>query len=377
MPKIVHVVGARPNFMKIAPIISALAAHSAITQRLVHTGQHYDHKMAHVFFDELGLPRPDRDLEVGSGSHAEQTAAVMVRFEQVVAEEPPDLVVVVGNVNSTLAAALVAAKQGIPIAHVEAGLRSFDRSMPEEVNRTVTDRLSTLLFAPSEDAAANLRREGIDEAAIAVVGNVIIDTLLAHLDRLSAPALLNLPKLPPLIEGGYAVLTLHRPANVDDAPRLRTLLARLRLVAEHMPVVFPVHPRTRDRLQRAGLDLAGTGLYAVDPLGYRAFLALMARAACVLTDSGGIQEETSTLDVPCFTIRDHTEWPRTLTAGTNTLVGGDARGLPGAFGELLRTGGRRAMGPAPDGRAGERIAAILASYLGSSPRPAPVRLGAV
>ena len=376
MPRVLHVVGARPNFVKIAPIMAALRKHSAVEQRLVHTGQHYDPRMAGAFFDDLGLPAPDHDLRVGSGTHAEQTAAVMTRFEPVLLDEGPDLVVVVGDVNSTLAAALVAAKRGVPVAHVEAGLRSFDRSMPEEINRIVTDRLSTLLFAPSEEAAANLRREGCDEAAIAVVGNVMIDTLLVHRDRLSTPALPDVPDLPALSDRGYAVLTLHRPANVDDTPRLRTLLARLRLVAERLPIVFPVHPRTRDRLLRAGVDLAGTGIHPVDPLGYPAFLALMARAACVLTDSGGIQEETSTLDVPCCTIRDTTEWPRTLTEGTNTLVGGDARGLAGAFEEFLRTGGRRGTGPAPDGRAGERIAAILAGHVGSMKPPTLVQRAA-
>jgi UDP-N-acetylglucosamine 2-epimerase (non-hydrolysing) len=377
MAKVMHVVGARPNFVKIAPLIAALRRYPDIDQRLIHTGQHYDPQLVDVFFVELGLPRPDRDLEVGSGSHAEQTAAIMVRFDQVLRDERPDLVVVVGDVNSTLAAALVAAKHGIPIAHVEAGLRSFDRSMPEEINRIVTDRLSTLLFAPSEDAGANLRREGFDEASITVVGNIMIDTLLAHREPSSTAAPVKPANLPPLTDRGYAVLTLHRPANVDDAPRLRTVLARLRLVADHLPIVFPIHPRTRGRLLGAGLDLAGTGLHPIDPLGYRAFLALMSRAACVLTDSGGIQEETSTLDVPCFTIRDATEWPRTLTSGTNTLVGGDARGLAVAFSDLLRTGGRRARGPVPDGRAGERIAAMVVGHLGSASQPTLQRLGAV
>jgi UDP-N-acetylglucosamine 2-epimerase (non-hydrolysing) len=376
MAKVMHVVGTRPNFVKIAPLIEALRRYPDIDQRLIHTGQHYDPQLVDVFFAELGLPRPDRDLDVGSGSHVEQTAAVMVRLAPVLVEDRPDLVVVVGDVNSTLAAALVAAKLGVPVAHVEAGLRSFDRSMPEEINRIVTDQLSTLLFAPSEEAAANLRREGIDAASIAVVGNVMLDTLLAQRDRLSTPALSSLFDLPALSDRGYAVLTLHRPANVDEPPKLRALLARLRLVAEHLPVVFPVHPRTRDRLLSAGLDLAGTGLHPVDPLGYRAFLGLMARAACVLTDSGGIQEETSALDVPCFTIRDNTEWPDTLTAGTNTLVGADARGLAAALDDLLRTGGRRSTGPAPDGRVGERIAEILASHVGAL-RPLPLRLGAM
>jgi UDP-N-acetylglucosamine 2-epimerase (non-hydrolysing) len=362
MPKIVHVVGARPNFMKIAPIISALGGRAAITQRLVHTGQHYDHKMAHVFFHELGLPRPDRDLEVGSGSHAEQTGAVMVRFEQVLAEERPDLVVVVGDVNSTLAAALVAAKMGVPVAHVEAGLRSFDWTMPEEINRVVTDRLSAILLAPSEDGAVNLRREGAAEASIFVVGNVMIDTLLAH--RASAPwpevaAALG------LADRGYAVLTLHRPANVDDPARLRLLVDRLRQVTARMPVVFPIHPRTARRFEEQGLGPDASGLRLIDPLGYREFLALMDHAACVLTDSGGIQEETTVLGVPCFTLRDNTERPVTIDEGTNTLVMADGRLLPAAFDDLIRSGGKRGRVPSLwDGQAGRRTADVLTRYLG-------------
>jgi UDP-N-acetylglucosamine 2-epimerase (non-hydrolysing) len=363
MPKIVHVVGARPNFMKIAPIISALADYPSITQRLVHTGQHYDHKMSHVFFEELGLPRPDRDLDVGSGSHAQQTAAVMVRFESVVAEERPDMVVVVGDVNSTLAAALVAAKMGVPVAHVEAGLRSFDLTMPEEINRLVTDRLSAILLAPSEDGAVNLRREGAPEDAIFVVGNVMIDTLLAH--RAAAPwpdvqASLG------LADRGYAVLTLHRPANVDDPERLRTLVERLQAVAVHLPIVFPIHPRTVRRLEEQGLTGGAGGLRLVDPLGYREFLALMDHAACVLTDSGGIQEETTVLGVPCFTLRDNTERPVTIDEGTNTLVMADGRLLPAAIDDLLRTGGKRGRIPDLwDGQAGRRTAEILARRLGA------------
>jgi UDP-N-acetylglucosamine 2-epimerase (non-hydrolysing) len=362
MPTIVHVVGARPNFMKIAPIIAALRAHPAITQRLVHTGQHYDHKMAHVFFEELGLPRPDRDLEVGSGSHAEQTGAVMVRFEAVVAEERPDLVVVVGDVNSTLAAALVAAKAGVPVAHVEAGLRSFDWTMPEEINRILTDRLSAILLAPSEDGAVNLRQEGAAEASIFVVGNVMIDTLLTH--RATAPwpavqAALGLS------DRGYAVLTLHRPANVDEPARLRELVDRLRLVSAKMPVVFPIHPRTARRFEEHGLTAEAAGLRLIDPLGYREFLALMDHAGCVLTDSGGIQEETTVLGVPCFTLRDNTERPVTIEQGTNTLVMADGRLLPDAFEDLIRSGGKRGRVPNLwDGRAGRRTADVLARHLG-------------
>jgi UDP-N-acetylglucosamine 2-epimerase (non-hydrolysing) len=362
MPKIVHVVGARPNFMKMAPIIAALRPHPAIAQLLVHTGQHYDHKMAHVFFEELGLPRPDRDLGVGSGSHAEQTAAVMVRFEEVVAAEKPDLVVVVGDVNSTLAAALVAAKMGVPVAHVEAGLRSFDWSMPEEINRIVTDRLSSILLAPSEDGAVNLRREGAAESAIFVVGNVMIDTLLAHRATAPWPAVRDALQLS---DRGYAVLTLHRPANVDDPGHLRDLIDRLRHVSAAMPIVFPIHPRTARRFEEQGLDAAAAGLRLVDPLGYREFLALMDHAGCVLTDSGGIQEETTVLGVPCFTLRDNTERPVTIEEGTNTLVMADGRLLPEAFEEFRRTGGKRGRVPALwDGQAGRRSAEILVRAVG-------------
>jgi UDP-N-acetylglucosamine 2-epimerase (non-hydrolysing) len=370
MPTIVHVVGARPNFMKIAPLITALRTHPTMTQRLVHTGQHYDERMAKVFFEELGLPRPDCDLGVGSGTHAEQTGAVMVRFEAVIEAERPDLVVVVGDVNSTLAATLVAAKAGVPVAHVEAGLRSFDRSMPEEVNRIVTDRLSSVLLAPSADGADNLRREGMPEASIFVVGNLMIDTLLVH--RASAPwtevgASLGVQ------DREYALLTLHRPANVDDPVRLRQIVDRLRTIAERMPIVFPVHPRTAARFVQHGIDAAAAGLRLVEPLGYRAFLALMDHAACVLTDSGGIQEETTVLGVPCFTLRDNTERPVTITDGTNTLVMADGALLASAFADYVATGGKRGrVPPYWDGRAGERAADVIARFLGTAATAAPL-----
>jgi UDP-N-acetylglucosamine 2-epimerase (non-hydrolysing) len=361
MPKVVHVVGARPNFMKIAPIVAALRDHPSIVQRLVHTGQHYDHKMAHAFFEELGLPRPDRDLDVGSGSHAEQTAAVMLRFERVVEEERPEMVVVVGDVNSTLAAALVAAKMGVPVAHVEAGLRSFDLTMPEEINRLVTDRLSAILLSPSQDGAQNLRREGVRESAIFVVGDVMIDTLLAH--RAKAPWDGVRQRLG-LEDRAYAVLTLHRPANVDDPARLQLLIDRLTQVTAHMPVVFPVHPRTARRLAEHGIAPETIRLRLVDPLGYREFLALMDHAGCVLTDSGGIQEETTVLGVPCFTLRDNTERPVTVSDGTNTLVMADGRLLPEAFDDFVATGGKRGrVSSLWDGQAGRRSADIIARAL--------------
>jgi UDP-N-acetylglucosamine 2-epimerase (non-hydrolysing) len=366
MPRIVHVVGGRPNFVKVAPLLSALRAYPTIEQRLVHTGQHYDPRLVDVFFAELGLPAPDHDLGVGSGSHAEQTGAVMVRFEAVLDEERPDLVVVVGDLNSTLAAALVAAKAGVALAHVEAGLRSFDRTMPEEINRIVTDRLSSILLAPSEDGAVNLRREGAAESAIFVVGNVMIDTLLAHRARAPWPAV---QAALGLTERGYAVLTLHRPANVDDPARLRQLVETLRAVSAHMPIVFPIHPRTARRFEEHGLDGGASGLRLVDPLGYREFLALMDHAGCVITDSGGVQEETTVLGVPCFTLRDNTERPVTIGEGTNTLVRADGGLLPDAFEHLRRTGGKRGRVPALwDGHAGQRTADILARHVDAGAR---------
>lgn len=355
--KILHVVGARPNFMKIAPVMDALAHRGHVTQRLVHTGQHYDEKMAGIFFEQLGLPRPDRDLEVGSGTQAEQTAAVMVKFERVLEEEHPDVVVVVGDVNSTLAATLVAAKAGVPVAHVEAGLRSRDLSMPEEINRMVTDRLAEILLTPSRDADENLRQEGVPKERIHFVGNVMIDTLLRHRPR--APWAAVSRKLG-LHERGYTVLTLHRPANVDAPGSLRAIFERLAPVAADMPIVFPVHPRTAMRIREHALADETEAFRLVEPLGYLEFLALMDHSALVLTDSGGIQEETTILGVPCFTLRDNTERPVTIAEGTNTLVGADARDLAGAYGELRREGGRPARVPELwDGHAGERVAEVL------------------
>jgi UDP-N-acetylglucosamine 2-epimerase (non-hydrolysing) len=286
-----------------------------------------------------------------------QTGAVMVRFEAVLAEARPDLVVVVGDVNSTLAAALVAAKMEIPVAHVEAGLRSGDLSMPEEINRRVVDRVSSILLAPTHDAVAHLRREGVPEAAIAHVGNVMVDTLLQHRPTAPWPAVRDRLGL---AERGYAVLTLHRPANVDDPRRLRPILARLSHVAARMPVVFPMHPRTARRLAEHGIAADAAGLRPIDPLGYREFLALVDHAACVLTDSGGIQDETTALGVPCFTLRDNTERPVTIDEGTNTLVMADGRLLPAAFDELVGTGGKRGRVPDLwDGHAGRRSAEII------------------
>ena len=347
--------------MKIAPVMRALSCVAGIEQRLIHTGQHYDEKMARVFFEDLGLPRPDRDLEVGSGSQAEQTGSVMVGLEKVLAEERPGVVVVVGDVNSTLAATLVAAKAGIPVGHVEAGLRSFDLTMPEEINRIVTDRLSALLFTPSRDADENLLQEGVPRERIHRVGNVMIDTLLAHRARAPWAAVREAFRLE---DRGYALLTLHRPANVDDPDRFRVILGNLRGVARDMPILFPEHPRTTRRIAEAGLEKETAFLRRIEPLGYLEFLAAMDHAALVLTDSGGIQEETSILDVPCFTLRDNTERPITILQGTNILVGADGAGLADAYQQLKSGQRKRPVRPDLwDGRTGDRIAEVLADFL--------------
>jgi UDP-N-acetylglucosamine 2-epimerase (non-hydrolysing) len=362
MRKVLHVVGARPNFMKIAPVMRALARSPGLRQMLIHTGQHYDDRMARVFFEELDLPRPDRDLEAGSGTQAEQTAAVLTRFEKVVDEEKPALVVVVGDVNSTLAATLVAAKAGIPVAHVEAGLRSFDLSMPEEINRMVTDRLSSLLFTPSPDADENLKREGVAAERIHFVGNVMIDTLLREREKVPWD---DIRRRFALEDRRFAVLTLHRPANVDQPAAFARILERLELVSKRFPILFPIHPRTSRRLLEGGLGEAAGFLRCVEPLGYRDFLALMDHAALVLTDSGGIQEETTVLAVPCFTLRDNTERPITVEEGTNSLVGADGSGLPAALADFERTGGKRGRIPEKwDGEAGTRVAAVVEQFLG-------------
>jgi UDP-N-acetylglucosamine 2-epimerase (non-hydrolysing) len=359
MKKVVHVVGARPNFMKIAPLMDAVAAGGRLRQVLVNTGQHYDENMAGGFFTELGMPRPDRDLGVGSGSHAAQTARVMIGFEQVCLEERPDLVVVVGDVNSTMAAAIVAAKLVIPVAHVEAGLRSFDHTMPEEVNRLVADRLSDLLFTPSADADENLRREGVPEDRIHLVGNIMIDTLLRHLP------LARLERVRQRIdvsERRYAVLTLHRPSNVDDLPTLSGILRAVGEIASAMPVVFPVHPRTRGRL--AETDASGIpGLILTDPLGYIDFLSLTAHARIVLTDSGGLQEETTALGVPCLTLRTNTERPVTLTHGTNQLVGVEPTAILDGYRAALGETDRHRTPPLWDGRTAGRIVDVLHTRL--------------
>ena len=354
--KIINVCGARPNFMNIAPLMRAFASRSQIEPLLLHTGQHYDDNMNRNFFEHLNIPKPDVNLDVGSGSHAVQTAAIMQRFEPVLLEQKPDAVLVVGDVNSTVACALVSVKLGVPVIHVEAGLRSFDRSMPEEINRLVTDTLSDLLFVTERSGVENLQREGIAPQKIHLVGNVMIDTLREHEQLSRESRVLDDLKLR---EREYAVLTLHRPANVDDPVCFAGICDALDHVQRTHTVVFPVHPRTRANLERNGLNdrlSAMANLRLVEPLGYLDFLRLMSGAAVVLTDSGGIQEETTVLGVPCLTLRDNTERPVTIEQGTNELVGTPSARIIDAF-ERSRDASRAARIPELwDGRAGERIA---------------------
>ncbi len=361
--KIVYVFGARPNFVKMAPVIAALRDRlPEATHVIVHTGQHYDSDMSNVFLGQLGIPEPDHLLGIGSGTHAQQTARVMERLEPILEAERPDLTIVPGDVNSTLAASLVAVKLGIPTAHLEAGLRSFDRSMPEEINRIVADEFADILFAHSEEALVNLDREGIDPARVHLVGNTMIDTLVACQTRFRG---LHVAKSLGLAPGDYVLVTLHRPSLVDG-PLLSRVMEELERLSERTPVVFPVHPRTRARLD--GRVPAGR-LTLLDPLGYLEFLSLEADAGAVLTDSGGVQEETSFLGIPCFTLRDTTERPVTVRLGTNTLLGLD----PAAIGRVaLRPGSPPPEIPAWDGRAAERVAAIVVQFLGrdrSHPSP--------
>ncbi|MBV9574239.1 MAG: UDP-N-acetylglucosamine 2-epimerase (non-hydrolyzing) [Acidobacteriales bacterium] len=347
---ILHIVGARPNFMKAAPVMRALQQRGT-KQTLVHTGQHYDANMSEVFFSQLQMPAPDVNLEVGSGSHARQTAEIMTRLESVVLERKPDVVAVYGDVNSTLAGALVCAKLLVPAAHIEAGLRSFDRTMPEEINRVVTDRLSDWLFTPSEDAGTNLQQEGVAEDKIFLVGNVMIDSLLRLLPLAAKTD-------SPVPAERYALVTLHRPANVDSGNALGSILEELLQLSAQLTVVFPVHPRTRQRISDLGMDLGR--LHLLDPLPYMEFLALEQRAAVVITDSGGVQEETTYLRVPCLTLRANTERPVTVTQGTNVVVGNDREKLRLELGKIL-DGNFKAGQPPPlwDGHAAERIAEVL------------------
>lgn len=364
MKTVLHIVGARPNFMKVAPIHRAIGQRGTLRQVLVHTGQHYDVKMSDVFFTDLAMAAPDVHLGVGSGSHAEQTAKVMVELEKLFLKDRPDLVSVVGDVNSTLAATLVAAKGSIPVAHVEAGLRSFDRTMPEEVNRLVVDRLADFLLTPSEDANKNLRQEATDESRIFFVGNVMIDSLLASREKaLALPTLKDLGLTP----RGYAVCTLHRPANVDDPKVLAGLIGALGHVSRSLPVIFPVHPRTRKMIAESGLlKLLGElpNFKLVEPMGYLEFLALTSQAKLVLTDSGGLQEESTALSVPCLTLRENTERPVTVTEGTNLIVGTSPEAIMREADRVLRGEGKQGRIPELwDGHTAERIASLYERIL--------------
>jgi UDP-N-acetylglucosamine 2-epimerase (non-hydrolysing) len=371
--KIVNVVGARPNFMKMAPIIEVMNRYpERITHLLVHTGQHYDERMSSAFFEDLGMPRPDIDLGVGSGSHAEQTAKIMVEFEKVCLREQPDLVIVVGDVNSTMACTITAKKLGVKVAHVEAGLRSRDMSMPEEINRLCTDVLCDYLFTTDRFANENLRNEGIAEAKIIFVGNVMIDSLLKH--RAMA-ARLNVAESWGLRPQGYATLTLHRPSNVDDRNTLYDILQALAQIAQEVPIIFPIHPRTRKMVEQFGLSRylrngeKVEGLWATEPMGYLEFLHLNLNARMILTDSGGLQEESTVLGVPCITLRENTERPITCVEGTNVIVGNKKEKILAAAQSVLHD--RPRVGKIPekwDGRAAERIVEyILSEYLNEIP----------
>jgi UDP-N-acetylglucosamine 2-epimerase (non-hydrolysing) len=353
---ILHVVGARPNFMKAAPVLHALRTRNGMRQTLVHTGQHYDKNLSAVFFMQLEIPAPDVNLGVGSGTHARQTADIMTGLEPVLLERKPDMVLVYGDVNSTVAAALVCAKLLIPVAHIEAGLRSFDRTMPEEVNRIVTDRLADLMFTPSEDGDQNLLREGISPKKIHRVGNVMIDSLVRLLPAAERCPANGLPDR-------FALVTLHRPSNVDDGETLKSILASLAAVSQQLNVLFPVHPRTRTRIAELGVGIQNDQLHLIEPVPYIEFLALQKRATAVITDSGGIQEETTYLQVPCLTLRSNTERPITVSMGTNTLVGQDSEKLASELCAILE--GRSKRGSIPplwDGHAGERIADVLEQF---------------
>ena len=374
--EILCVVGARPNFMKIAPLLRVMAGKKTrVKLRLVHTGQHYDDAMSRSFFEQLGIPPAAINLDVGSGSHAVQTAEVMKRFEPVVDRFRPAAVLVVGDVNSTIACALVAVKKNVAVMHVEAGLRSYDRSMPEEINRVLTDQIADLLFTTERSALDNLVREGIDPERVHFVGNVMIDTLLANLDQ-AVPAEETLRSIVSnnqdadpgtrITEQGYAVLTLHRPANVDDRQVLERLLQEIRRVSDQLPLIFPVHPRTQARIEAGGLQglLDTPNLLRTPPLSYLELLGLMAQAKLVLTDSGGIQEETTALGIPCITLRENTERPVTVSAGTNVVVGTDPVAIRQAVDEVLATGGKAGRIPEYwDGKAALRIADVIDDWV--------------
>ena len=384
LTKIVSVVGARPNFMKIAPIIEQLKIKNKnlkakLKHVLVHTGQHYDEEMSKSFFEDLNLPKPDINLGVGSASHAVQTAKIMIEFEKVCLRERPDLIIVVGDVNSTIACALVASKLGIKIAHIEAGLRSFDRAMPEEINRVLTDAISDYLFTTCEDANENLRKEGIPEEKIYFVGNVMIDTLLRYKERAKKSKILEKLGLNKDLQvRSYALLTLHRPSNVDNRETFINILKALKNVSKKIPIIFPAHPRTQRQIKIFSLEKyfnfvniesnscvnIENSINLLDPLSYLDFLNLMANAKFVLTDSGGIQEETTILNIPCLTLRENTERPVTLKEGTNTIVGSNPEKIISKSMDILN--GKKKIGRIPklwDGKAAERIINILIEKL--------------
>lgn len=381
--KVVHVVGARPNFVKVAPVLKEMRNFSQYEPVLVHTGQHYDYTMSKAFFDDLELPQPDVYLGVGSGSHAEQTARIMVEFEKVCIKEKPELVMVYGDVNSTLACSITAAKLCLPVAHVEAGLRSFDRSMPEEINRIVTDSLSDYLFTTCQDANINLKKEGSSKEKIYFVGNVMVDTLLQFREKTKKSSILQ--KLG-LMEksttdgsqhiANYSVLTLHRPSNVDNRGCLQNILEAIKVISNDLPVIFPIHPRTRKQIEVFALgdylhDFPnlnqqsvpnGYSIYSINPLGYLDFIHLIANSKFVLTDSGGLQEETTVLRIPCLTLRENTERPVTVVEGTNTIVGSDKAKIISESLKILSGQGKRGKLPRFwDGKASQRIARILAT----------------
>lgn len=374
------VAGARPNFMKIAPLMNAIKKHNKINNTivpvLIHTGQHYDRSLSQIFFDELGIPEPDINLGVGSGSHAEQTGKIMIAFEKVLIDQRPDLVIVAGDVNSTIACALVAAKLNIPIAHVEAGLRSFDRTMPEEINRLLTDRISDFLFTPSRDANENLMHEGIPSDKIFFVGNIMVDSLnmiLQHTHKSKIFSLLH--RIFVSNHNNYAMLTLHRPSNVDDMKILEKELICFTNIAKNLPVLFPVHPRTMKNIHDFGLsemitwldsdfrmvNANGSGVYGLPPLGYLDFVALMSKAKVIITDSGGIQEESTVLGIPCITLRENTERPITVKEGTNTIVGNDPVKITTAFESAIDNKYKPVMPELWDGKTAHRILDILLS----------------
>ena len=356
---ILLVVGARPNFMKIAPLHAELSRRG-VPQILLHTGQHYDENMSRVFFDDLGMPKPDIYLGIGSGSHAEQTAKVMVEFEKICNEYNPRWVVVVGDVNSTVACSLVCAKLWIHCAHVEAGLRSFDRKMPEEINRLVTDSIADLLLTPSPDGDENLRNEGVDESRILRVGNIMIDSLFNNIDKAANSTILSELKLD---KESYGVLTLHRPSNVDDCNALIRIIEALEIICERIPIVFPVHPRTKKNAEKFGLTPrleSISNLIRIGPAGYLDFIALMSNSRLVLTDSGGLQEDTTALAIPCITLRENTERPITVTEGSNVIVGNDTSMILSAVDDVFESGGK--VGQIPDlwdGNTAKRIADAL------------------